>query len=459
MKHQDRNMLQGSLAWPLVTYAIPIMLTSLLQLLFNAADLVVVGRYCGSVSVAAVGSTGAITNLIINLFIGMSVGAGVAVAHGIGSREQETVFRTVHTAVPLAAISGIFLTVVGVSLSGKILRAMSTPEDVLPLSKMYMEIYFLGITFNMLYNFCASMIRAAGDTKTPLVILTLAGILNVVLNVLFVKFGGMNVDGVAWATIISEALSAAAILWVMTQRMDVCRLELRKVHIYKEPLLKMLRIGVPAGIQSSMFSASNVALQSAVNTFGSVAVSGNAAVGNLEGFMYVIENAFHQTAVNYVGQNCGAQQFDRVKRVTFLCTLYAVIAGLVAGFTMYACGPQLLSLYITDSQEAIQIGMERMKVDMLPYFLFGMQDVLTGVLRGMGASFLSMIITVLGICGIRILWINTVFQIPAFHTQPSLYLSYPLSWSITFLVQFTAFLVVFRKIRSRAEGISHTPLS
>ena len=452
-------MLQGPLAWPLVTYAIPIMLTSVLQLLFNAADLVVVGRYCGSVSVAAVGSTGAITNLIINLFIGMSVGAGVAVAHGIGSREQETVFRTVHTAVPLAAISGIFLTVVGVSLSGKILRAMSTPEDVLPLSKMYMEIYFLGITFNMLYNFCASMIRAAGDTKTPLVILTLAGILNVVLNVLFVKFGGMNVDGVAWATIISEALSAAAILWVMTQRMDVCRLELRKVHIYKEPLVKMLRIGIPAGIQSSMFSASNVALQSAVNTFGSVAVSGNAAVSNLEGFMYVIENAFHQTAVNYVGQNCGAQQFDRVKRVTGLCTLYAVIAGLVAGFTMYACGPQLLSLYITDSQEAIQIGMERMKVDILPYFLFGMQDVLTGVLRGMGASFLSMIITVLGICGIRILWINTVFQIPAFHTQPSLYLSYPLSWSITFLVQFTAFLVVFRKVRGRAERISHTPLS
>ena len=443
-------MLQGSLAWPLVTYAIPIMLTSLLQLLFNAADLVVVGRYCGSVSVAAVGSTGAITNLIINLFIGMSVGAGVAVAHGIGSREQETVFRTVHTAVPLAAISGIFLTVVGVSLSGKILRAMSTPEDVLPLSKMYMEIYFLGITFNMLYNFCASMIRAAGDTQTPLVILTLAGILNVILNIVFVKYGGMNVDGVAWATIISEALSAVAILWVMTRRKDVCQLDLRKAHIYKEPLVKMLRIGVPAGIQSSMFSASNVALQSAVNTFGSVAVSGNAAVSNLEGFMYVIENAFHQTAVNYVGQNCGAQQFDRVKRVTGLCTLYAVIAGLVAGFTMYACGPQLLSLYITDSQEAIQIGMERMKVDMLPYFLFGMQDVLTGVLRGLGASFLSMIITVLGICGIRILWINTVFQIPAFHTQPSLYLSYPLSWSVTFLVQFTAFLVVFRKIRARA---------
>lgn len=444
-------MLSGPLAWPLVTYAIPIMLTSILQLLFNAADLVVVGRYCGSTSVAAVGSTGAITNLIINLFIGLSVGAGVAVAHGIGSRESEAVFRTVHTAVPLAALSGIFLTVVGVAFSGKILRVMSTPEDVLPLAKMYMEIYFLGITFNMVYNFCASMIRAAGDTKTPLVILTAAGILNVILNIVFVKFGGMNVDGVAWATILSEGLSAVAIVWVMTRRKDACHLELRKAHIYKEPLMKMIRIGVPAGIQSSMFSASNVVLQSAVNTFGSVAVSGNAAVSNLEGFMYVIENAFHQSAVNYVGQNCGAMQFKRVKKITVLCMVYAIIAGLVAGFTMYAFGPQLLSLYITDSQEAIAIGMDRMAVDILPYFLFGMQDVLTGVLRGMGASFLSMILTVLGICGIRILWINTVFQIPAYHTQPILYISYPLSWTITFIAQAIAFFAVFCKVRRQAE--------
>ena len=450
MKKKERDMLSGPLAWPLVTYAIPIMLTSVLQLLFNAADLVVVGRYCGSVSVAAVGSTGAITNLIINLFIGLSVGAGVAVAHGIGSREEETVFRTVHTAVPLAALSGVFLTAVGVALSGRILRAMSTPEEVLPLSKMYMEIYFLGITFNMVYNFCASMIRAAGDTKTPLVILTAAGILNVILNIVFVKFGGMNVDGVAYATILSEALSAVAIVWVMTKRQDGCHLELKKCHIYKEPLLKMIRIGVPAGIQGSMFSASNVALQSAVNTFGAVAVSGNAAVSNLEGFMYVIENAFHQTAVNYVGQNCGAQQFKRVKKITALCMTYAVIAGLVAGFTMYAFGPQLLSLYITDSQEAIDIGMRRMAVDILPYFLFGLQDVVTGALRGMGASFLSMIITVLGICGIRILWIQTVFQIPAFHTQPFLYISYPLSWTVTFVVQMIAFVIVFRKIQKKA---------
>ena len=447
---KERNMLSGPLAWPLVTYAIPIMLTSVLQLLFNAADLIVVGRFCGSISVAAVGSTGAITNLIVNLFIGLSVGAGVAVAHGIGGREEQAVFRTVHTAVPMAALSGLFLTVVGVALSGKILVAMATPEDVLPLAKIYMEIYFLGITFNMVYNFCASMVRAAGDTQSPLIILTAAGVLNVILNIVFVRYVGMNVDGVALATILSEGLSAVAIVWVMTRRTDSCKLELRKMHIYKEPLAKMIRIGVPAGIQASMFSASNVVIQSAVNSFGAVAVSGNAAVSNLEGFMYVIENAFHQTAVNYVGQNSGAMQYGRVKKISWLCMGYAVIAGIVAGFAMVYFGPQLLSLYITDSQEAISIGMARMVVTILPYFLFGLQDVITGVLRGMGASFLSMIITVLGICGMRIVWIYTIFQIPAFHTQECLYLSYPISWVITFIVQMIAFTVVFRKAERRA---------
>lgn len=452
MKKRNIDMLNGPLAWPLVTYAIPIMLTSVLQLLFNAADLVVVGRYCGSVAVAAVGATGAITNLIVNLFIGLSVGAGVAVAHGIGSREEETVSNTVHTAVPLALVSGVFLTVFGVTFSERILRAMGTPEDVLPYSSLYMRIYFLGITFSMVYNFCASMVRAAGDTQSPLAILTAAGLLNVVLNVVFVHFFGMNVDGVAWATTISQALSSVVILYVMSCRTDACRLDLRRIRFCKAPLVKMLRIGIPAGIQSSMFSASNVALQSAVNTFGSIAVSGNAAVANLEGFMYVIENSFHQTAVNYVGQNCGAMRYDRVKKITRLCMLYAVIAGLFFGSLMCLFAPKLLSLYITDSQEAISIGVARMYVDILPYFLFGMQDVVTGALRGIGASFVSMVITVLGICGIRILWIATVFQIPRFHSQTLLYVSYPLSWIITFVVQMTAFTIIFRKLeRSHAK--------
>ena len=448
---KEIDMLHGPLAWPLVTYAIPIMLTSILQLLFNAADLVVVGAYCGSMSVAAVGATGAITNLIVNLFIGLSVGAGVAVAHGIGSQERQQVSDTVHTAVPLALVSGVFLTVLGVGFSRKILQAMGTPEEVLSLAATYMEIYFLGITFNMVYNFCAAMLRAAGDTRTPLVILTAAGVLNVILNIVFVKYLSRNVDGVAMATTISEALSAFAILWVMARRTDSVRLYFKKLRFRAEPLGKMLRIGIPAGIQSCMFSLSNVLLQSAVNSFGAVAVSGNAAVANLEGFMYVIENSFHQTAVNYVGQNCGAMQYGRVKKVTWLCLGYATIAGLLFGSLMCVFAPQLLSLYITDSQEAIQIGVARMFVDILPYFIFGLQDVLTGALRGIGASFTSMILTVLGICGVRVLWIYTVFQIPRFHNQTMLYVSYPLSWFVTLIVQLAAFLIVFGRLQKKAK--------
>lgn len=448
---KEIDMLHGPLAWPLVTYAIPIMLTSILQLLFNAADLVVVGAYCGSMSVAAVGATGAITNLIVNLFIGLSVGAGVAVAHGIGSQERQQVSDTVHTAVPLALVSGVFLTVLGVGFSRKILQAMGTPEEVLSLAATYMEIYFLGITFNMVYNFCAAMVRAAGDTRTPLVILTAAGVLNVILNIVFVKYLSRNVDGVAMATTISEALSAFAILWVMARRTDSVRLYFKKLRFRAEPLGKMLRIGIPAGIQSCMFSLSNVLLQSAVNSFGAVAVSGNAAVANLEGFMYVIENSFHQTAVNYVGQNCGAMQYGRVKKVTWLCLGYATIAGLLFGSLMCVFAPQLLSLYITDSQEAIQIGVARMFVDILPYFIFGLQDVLTGALRGIGASFTSMILTVLGICGVRVLWIYTVFQIPRFHNQTMLYVSYPVSWFVTLIVQLAAFLIVFGRLQKKAK--------
>lgn len=443
------DMLSGPLAWPLITYAVPIMLTSVLQLLFNAADLVVVGAYCGSFSVAAVGATGAITNLIVNLFIGLSVGTGVAVAHGIGSREWDQVRNTVHTAVPMALVSGLFLTVLGVGLSRRILRAMGTPEEVLGLAATYMEIYFLGITAHMLYSFCASMVRAAGDTKSPLVILTAAGVVNVGLNILFVRYLGRNVDGVALATVLSETGAAIAIVILMVRRTDSCRLELRKLRFHKEPLKKMLRIGIPAGIQSCMFSLSNVLLQSAVNSFGAVAVSGNAAVANLEGFMYVIENSFHQTAVNFVGQNCGALQFRRVKKVTGLCMLYAAVAGILFGGLMCLFGPQLLSLYITDSPEAIAIGISRMLVDVAPYFLFGLQDVVTGALRGIGASFVSMILTVLGICGIRVLWIYTVFQIPRFHSQTVLYVSYPLSWIVTLIIQLTAFSVIFRRLQKR----------
>ncbi len=445
MKNSNKTMLQGPLVSSIVLYTIPIILTSVLQLLFNAADLVVVGRYCGSVSVAAVGATGAITNLIVNLFIGLSVGAGVTVAQAIGAREEETVYRTVHTALPAALVSGVILTIVGVLFSETFLRLMDTPDDVLPLSAVYMKIYFGGITFTMVYNFCASILRAAGDTKSPLIFLSISGVVNVVLNIFFVTVFHMNVAGVALATTISQGISAVLVVIILMRRTDACKFHLSQMRFYKPQLLKMIRIGLPAGIQSSLFSISNVMIQSSVNSFGSVMMSGNSAAGNIEGFIYVAMNAFHQTAVNFIGQNVGASQYARVKKILLICLASVTVVGIGASCLAYAFGPNLLSIYITDSQEAISYGMLRLMYVCLPYFLCGLMDVSTGALRGMGASVTPMLISILGVCGIRIGWISTIFQISEFHTPQCLYFSYPVSWLSTFLIQMIAFCAVYRK--------------
>lgn len=445
MQTSNRSMLQGPLVRNIILYTIPIILTSILQLLFNAADLVIVGRFCGSISVAAVGATGAITNLMVNFFIGLSVGAGVTVAQALGGREEEAVHRTVHTALPAALVSGVVLTVVGVSFSETFLRMMNTPEDVLPLSAVYMKIYFCGVTFTMVYNFCASILRAAGDTKSPLIFLSIAGVINVGLNVVFVTVFHMNVAGVALATSISQAFSAAMVVWALMKRTDACKLMLKKMRFYGIELGRIVRIGLPAGIQSSLFSISNVMIQSSINSFGGVLMSGNAAAGNIEGFVYVTMNAFHQTAVNFIGQNVGARQYDRVKKILLICLASVSIVGIGVSLSVYSLGENLLSIYITDSQEAISYGMLRLTFVCIPYFLCGLMDVSTGALRGMGASFAPMVISVLGVCGIRIGWIATIFQIPAFHTPQSLYISYPISWLITFACQMAAFFMIYKK--------------
>lgn len=436
-------MLEGPLVPSIVRYTIPIILTSLLQLLFNAADLVVVGRFCGSVSVAAVGSTGAITNLLVNFFIGLSVGAGVGVAHGLGSREDTAVSNTVHTALPTAIFSGLFLTVIGVAFSKTFLRMMGTPDNVLPLSAVYMQIYFGGITFSMVYNFCAAILRAAGDTKSPLLYLTIAGVVNVILNIFFVTVLHMNVAGVALATTLSQGISAALVTRALTRRTDACRLYLKKMRFHKPQLMKMLRIGLPAGIQSSLFSISNVLIQSSVNSFGDVFMSGSAASANIEGFVYVSLNAFHQTAVNFIGQNAGARQYRRVYRTLWICLGCVTVVGISFGFAAWSFGRQLLSIYITDSQQAIEYGMVRLGYICLPYFLCGLMDVSTGALRGLGASVIPMIISILGVCGLRIFWIYTIFQV--YHTPQCLFFSYTVSWVITFLFQISAFFLVCRR--------------
>lgn len=450
MKRFQQDMLHGPLFPNIISYTVPIILTSILQLLFNAADLVVVGQYCGSISVGAVGATGAITNLIINLFIGLSVGAGVSTAHAIGSRNEEAMHRTVHTALPLALVSGVILTIVGVSFSETFLRWMDTPENVLPLSAVYMRIYFGGITFNMVYNFSAAILRAAGDTKGPLIYLSIAGVINVMLNLFFVAVCGMNVDGVALATTFSQGVSAALVVRALMRRTDACRFHPKKMHFYKAQLSKMMRLGIPAGIQSSMFSISNVIVQSSVNSFGDIVISGNAAAANIEGFAYATMNAFHQTALNFIGQNEGAGQHKRVKHILGVCLGCVAVVGLVVGGGLYALAPTLLPIYIPDSVEAIQYGVLRMSLVCLPYFLCGVMDVTSGALRGLGASFSPMIISILGVCGMRIGWIMTIFRIPEYHTLRCLYVSYPISWLITFVLELGLFCLLMAK-KNRAH--------
>ncbi len=451
MRKNQRAMLEGPLLKNIIFYTIPIILTSWLQLLFNAADLVVVGQFDGSHSLAAVGATGAITNLIVNLFIGLSVGAGVCVAHGLGSNDEEKVHRTVHTAIPAAAVSGLFLTFVGIGLSKTFLVWMGTPKNILPMSTLYMQIYFGGMIFNMVYNFAASILRAAGDTKSPLIFLGISGVINVLLNLFFVIVLHMNVAGVALATAISQAVSAVLVVITLMKRTDACRLELKKLRFYKLELMKMIRIGLPAGVQGSMFSISNVMIQSSINSFGDIVMSGNTAAGNIEGFIFTAMNALHQSAVNFTGQNVGARQYDRVKKILWTCLGCVAAAGLVLGIAAILCSEALLGIYIPDSAEAIGYGMTRMQYICAFYFVCGLMDVSTGALRGMGASTVPMIISVLGVCGIRLLWIGTIFQVPQFHTTGCLYISYGVSWAVTFVAQFVAFWVVYKR-HTKAES-------
>ncbi|MBE6844956.1 MAG: MATE family efflux transporter [Ruminococcus sp.] len=439
------DMCHGPIFKKIVIYTLPIIFTGVLQLLFNAADLIIVGRFRGSDSVAAVGATGAIINLIINLFIGLSVGISVSVAQGIGAGRDDDVSKTVHTAVPAAVVSGIFLTFVGIFGSEFFLSLMGTPDNILKLSATYMQIYFCGITASLIYNFGSAILRAAGDTISPLIFLVISGVINVFLNVFFVTVFSMNVEGVALATAISQAVSAVLVVIALMRRNDACRLSLKKLRFHKQQLKRIIRIGLPAGIQGSLFSISNVLIQSSVNSFGSVVMSGNAAAQNIEGFVYITMNSFHQTAVNFTGQNYGAGRIDRIKRILVisLCSVFTV--GLILGTAAVVFSESLLSVYITDSAAAIGYGVTRLEFICLTYFLCGIMDVMTGMMRGIGSSFAPMIITILGVCGMRIGWIYTVFQMPRYHSIVSLYLSYPVSWAITFLVELTVFVVILKK--------------
>lgn len=439
------DMCNGPIFINAIKYSIPIVLTGLLQLLFNAADLMVVGMFCGSTSVGAVGATSSMTNLLVNLFIGIATGVSAVTAKSIGARKTEETHRIIHTAVPLGILAGAVLMVLGLLTTGGILKLMGTPSELLPLSTLYVRIYFCGMIPNLGFNFCAAILRAAGDTKTPMKYLTIAGVVNVVLNVVFVTLLKMDVAGVAVATVISQVISFVLVLRALIHRDDDCALQPKKMRLHMPQIQKILRIGLPAGIQSTVFSLSNVIIQSSVNSFGAAAVSGNAAAGNIEGFVYVGMNAFSQTSLNYTSQNIGAGKPERVLKALKICALSVLCVGGVMGMVFRLFAPQLLSLYVGTDMDAIAVGITRMSYICQFYFLCGIMEVLTGGLRGMGAPLVALAISVLGVCGIRLTWIFTIFRSAQFHSLDSLFFSYIISWLSCIISQIIAISFVYKK--------------
>ncbi|MBQ7358771.1 MAG: MATE family efflux transporter [Lachnospiraceae bacterium] len=442
-KKYEIDMCNGPLFGKIVLFSLPLMLSGILQLLFNAADMIVVGRWAGSSALAAVGSTGSLVNLIVNVFIGLSVGSNVLVARYYGGGQDKELSDTVHTAIFVSVISGIALIFIGCFVAPKALLLMGTPEDVLPQAVLYIRIYFCGMPAMMLYNFGSSILRAVGDTKRPLYYLSAAGVINVVLNLVFVIVFHLGVAGVALATTISQVVSAVLVVRCLMNSDGPYKLDLRALRISKHKLGMMVRIGLPAGFQGAVFSVSNVLIQSSVNSFGSLAMAGNSAAANLEGFVYTAMNTFHQTAVSFTSQNYGARNYKRIGRILLICCLSVTVVGLVLGSVFYLLSGSLLQLY-SDDPVVIDYGINRLFYICLPYFLCGLMDTLVGVIRGMGYAVMPMIVSLSGACLLRVIWIYTIFQ--EYRSLKVLYLSYPFTWTVTSLVHLLCFGVVYYKL-------------
>ncbi len=445
MRIQNKSMLDGPLLPAILAYSIPITLTNFLQLAFNSADMVIVGQFCGTNSFAAVSATAQIINLLLVMFNGLAIGVNVAVAHGLGSSDDADVHQTVHTAVPAALLSGVLLMLVGFLISNPFLHLLGTPEQIMPKAELYLKIFFAGVPFSMLYNYCAAILRAAGDTKSPLLFLGISGLINVGLNVLLVTVIRLDVAGVALATVISNFLSAVLALRTLMRRSDACAFCVRKMQIYPQQMSKILRIGLPAGVQGTMYGIANLFIQSSVNSFGEIFMSGSAAAANIELYVYNSVAGFSQAAVTFTGQNYGAKNYKRIWKTTMTCMLCAAVVGALFGQLAMLFRMPLLSLFVPDSPEAVGYGVMRLGIIATTYFLCTIVDVTTSTLRGMGQSLAPMLVSVLGICGVRVLWLTTVFQIPQYHTPENLFLCFPISWVITMTVQFMLFVVIYRK--------------
>ena len=432
------DMTTGAMLPKVLRFSGPLILTGVLQLLYNAADVVVVGRFAGPQALAAVGSTGALINLLVNVFFGLSVGGSVLIARSWGAGDMKSVQRGVHTIISVAAIAGVLVGILGIAAARPMLKLMGNPDDVIDGATLYMQIFFMGMPANMLYNFGAAILRAVGDTKRPLYYLTISGIANVLLNLVLVIFFHMGVAGVAIATVVSQVISMVLVLACLIRTDGAIHLDVKALRIDVVQLKEIFRVGLPAGLQGSLFSISNVLIQSSINSFGSIAMAGNSAAGNIEGFAYTAMNALHQADLTFASQNLGAQKYKRVRRVLWVCLGTVTVIGFSMSMLFYALGPTLLGLYNTDP-EVIRFGMIRMSYMLPLYFFCGAMDVMVGQLRGIGYSIMPMIVSLTGACLLRVIWIFTIFA--ANPTLQTLYLSYPISWFATFVTHLACYLI------------------
>ena len=446
-------MCNGTIMDKLITFAFPLMLSGVLQLMFNAVDIIVVGRFSGSSSLAAVGSTTALINIFTNLFIGISLGANVLAARFFAAGREKEMSETVHTSITFALISGIAMAIVGQICAKGALELMGTPEDVIGLSALYMRIYFLGMPFFMLYNYGAAILRAVGDTKRPLYFLIISGVINAVFNMVLVIVFDLGVAGVAIATVFSQMISCVLVLICLARTDASYRLYISKLGMKQEYLEQIFRVGIPAGIQSTVINFSNALLQSSVNSFGSTAMAGYTAANNVLGFLYMSINSVTQACMSFTSQNYGVGKYKRMDRVLLDCLILSVSVALLLGCGAYIFGTQILQIY-TDDAQVVQCGLEILSITTVPYFLCGIMDLFPGALRGMGYSAVPMILSIIGTVGTRILWIFVFF--PQYRSLYFLFISYPGSWLATIVMQVICFVVVRRHVHSLAENKGQT---
>ena len=438
------DMCNGSIMNKLISFSIPLMISGILQLAFNAVDIVVVGRFSGSESLAAVGSTTALINVFTNLFIGISLGANVLAARFYAAGREKEMSETVHTAITFAIISGVVMALVGLFFSRGALELMGTPDNVINLSTLYMKIYFLGMPFFMLYNYGAAILRAVGDTKRPLLFLIVAGVINACLNLLLVIAFHLGVAGVAIATVTAQFVSCVLVLRCLYKSDSSYQLRFSKLMIKKVYLGQIFQVGIPAGIQSTVINFSNVLLQSSVNSFGSVAMAGYTAANNIFGFLYASINAVTQACMSFTSQNYGVRKFKRMDKVLANCAILSIIVSVVIGGGSYLLGHPILGIY-TKQEDVIQCGMEILSISTIPYFLCGLMDMIPGSMRGVGYSAVPMILSIIGTVGTRLVWIYGVF--PEHRSLYVLFMSYPVSWGLTIVMQAICLVFVRRKIR------------